>query len=253
MPITPPPRGADLLPDVPGLWARGDGSLQALLLSHAHPDHHGLADLVDERVPVFLGRRAAAILEESSFFIPWAPRVRVDGALEHRRPLELGAFTVTPWLVDHSADDAYALLVEAGGRRVLYSGDWRGHGDRRGTIEELISSVGGIDTLMIEGTRIDRNEEVESGSLQSETGVEKECAELFSRAPSAVLTFCSGQNLARLDRLYAACRRTGRSMVLDLYAATIWEASGRPPVREAAGTIRVHVPRWQRRRIIEAE
>jgi ribonuclease J len=38
--------GRDLLPDVPGLWAEGDGSLLGLLISHGHPDHYGLADLV---------------------------------------------------------------------------------------------------------------------------------------------------------------------------------------------------------------
>lgn len=37
--------------------------------------------------------------------------------------LMLGPFTVTPLLVDHSAFESYALLVEAGGRRLLYSGD----------------------------------------------------------------------------------------------------------------------------------
>src|SRR4051794_4741253 len=103
MPMTPPARGADLLPDVPGMWARGDGSLRAVLVSHAHPDHHGLADLVNAHVPVYLGRHAKAILDESSFFVPWAPRLRADGALRHRRPIQLGVFTVTPWLVDHSA------------------------------------------------------------------------------------------------------------------------------------------------------
>ena len=34
-----------------------------------------------------------------------------------------GPFVVTPLLVDHSAFDAHPLLVEAGGRRLLYSGD----------------------------------------------------------------------------------------------------------------------------------
>src|SRR4051812_11924880 len=57
MPMTPPWRGAELLPDVPGRWVRGDGSLRAVRTSHPHPDHHGLADLVDASVPVFLGDR----------------------------------------------------------------------------------------------------------------------------------------------------------------------------------------------------
>ena len=42
--------------------------------------------------------------------------------------IEIGPFRITPQLVDHSAFDAYALLVEADGKRVYYSGDFRAHG-----------------------------------------------------------------------------------------------------------------------------
>ena len=35
----------------------------------------------------------------------------------------LGPFTTVPFLVDHSAYDAYAIMVEADGTRLFYSGD----------------------------------------------------------------------------------------------------------------------------------
>ena len=54
--------------------------------------------------------------------------IQPAGLLADRKPFELRPFTITPFLVDHSAFDAYALLVEAGGRRLFYSGDLRGHG-----------------------------------------------------------------------------------------------------------------------------
>ena len=54
-----------------------------------------------------------------------------NGQIAHRTPVEIGPFRVTPYLVDHSAFDAYALLVEADGKRVFYSGDFRGHGRKR--------------------------------------------------------------------------------------------------------------------------
>lgn len=49
--------------------------------------------------------------------------------------LQFGPFRVTPHLVDHSAYDAYALEVEADGRRLFYSGDIRAHG-RKGALFE---------------------------------------------------------------------------------------------------------------------
>src|SRR3954453_19081341 len=66
MPLTTTPPARELLPDVAGMWAPGDGSLLALLLSHTHPDHHGLADLVDDRVPTYLGARASRMRQEAS-------------------------------------------------------------------------------------------------------------------------------------------------------------------------------------------
>ena len=107
----------DLLPDVPGLWAEGNGSLRALVISHPHPDHHGLADLVNSSVPILLGEAAASILAEAGFFVPSARRFPAAGHLRHRETLRLGPFNVTPWLVDHSAFDL--AMVAASGAHVL--------------------------------------------------------------------------------------------------------------------------------------
>jgi len=133
----------DLLPDVPGLWADADGSLAAVLLSHGHPDHSGLADLVTPGVRVFAGQAAARIAHEASFFIPSARQLRVDGVLRDGQPLRIGPFTVTPVLVDHSAFDAYALVVEADGRRLVYSGDTRAHGRKPGAMGRLAAAADG--------------------------------------------------------------------------------------------------------------
>ena len=43
------------------------------------------------------------------------------------QPFTFGEFTITPYLVDHSATDAYAFLIEAEGKRLFYSGDLRSH------------------------------------------------------------------------------------------------------------------------------
>lgn len=106
-----------MLPDRSGLWADGDGFLLGLIVSHGHLDHYGLADLVAGSVPIYIGEAAGAVRAEAAFFVPSVRPFPVAGHLHHRRPFDLGPFTVTPWLVDHSGFDAYALLVEARGRR----------------------------------------------------------------------------------------------------------------------------------------
>lgn len=44
------------------------------------------------------------------------------------QPFKIGDFTVTAYPVDHSAFDSMAFIIEAEGKRVLYSGDLRLHG-----------------------------------------------------------------------------------------------------------------------------
>ena len=246
MPMGTVPRMSELLPEVPGLWDRGDGSLLGLVISHAHPDHVGLADLADPTVPVFLGARAAAMCRETRFFVPCALDLQATNDLVDGVPLALGPFTITPYAVDHGIDDAFALLVEGDGRRLLYSGDLRGHGREPASMEALAERVGPVDVLLLEGTRIGRGDP--DADEVTEADVEELCVERFKGARGAVLAFCSGQNLDRVDTISRAARRAGRTPVLDLYGATIWNATGRSWPCGA----RVRLAGWQRRRIVES-
>lgn len=241
-----------LLPDVPGLWADGDGSLLALLISHGHLDHYGLADLVAPSVPIFIGEHAAAILQEAAFFIRGARSFPVAGHLRHRTVVHFGPFAVTPWLVDHSAFDAYALLIEAGGRRLLYSGDVRAHGRKASTLEAIAQGTRGIDTLLLEGTRI--REDSTDGASVSELDVESACAEAFRAADGMALAFYSAQNVDRLVTLYRAAKRVGRLFVMDLYAASIAKATGRGTIPQPGwDDVRVYLPRSQRGRVLKTQ
>lgn len=244
MPMGELPVMRDLLPDVPGLWARGDGALLGVFFSHIHPDHIGLADLVEPSVPVHVGARGAAICRETRFFVPCALDLPEPRPLRDGVPVSLGPFAVTPLAVDHGVDDAFALLVEAGGHRLLYSGDLRGHGCDADCLDRLARRAGRIDVLLLEGTRVGghgRHTEL------SETQVEEACAGRIAAAEGAVVAFASAQNLDRVEAIARAARRAGRTPVIDLYGASLFDATGRGRPCEA----RVRVEWWQRRRIIE--
>ena len=145
-----------------------------------------------------------------------------------RTALTLGPFTVTPYLVDHSAFDAYALLVEGGGRRLLCSGDLRTHGRKAAVFERLVREPpAAVDVLLLEGTNI---REAPAPPRHSERYVEERCVELFNSTPGMVLTAYSAQNIDRLVTLFRTAKRTGRTLVLDLYAATIAVATGRDTI-----------------------
>jgi ribonuclease J len=236
------------LPQVAGLDC-ADPSLLGLIVSHSHPDHWGLVPAAHPGIPLYLGEATARILGEAAFFSPTGGHLKPHEHLEDRRPLAIGPFRVTPYLVDHSGFDAYSLLVEAGDKRLFYSGDLRAHGRKARLFEELIRDPpANIHALLLEGTTISRSN---SGLRASEADVEERCLELIRTTDGLVLAFYSGQNIDRLISLYRATRRAGRIVVMDLYTATIARATGRPKTIPQAdwGGVRVFVPFSQRLKV----
>ena len=125
-----------------------------MLITHHHADHWGLVDQVRAGLPIYMGAATQRILRAAAFWTRGLDS-RSPGLLRHREPFELGPFTVTPYLNDHSAFDAYSLLVEAGGARLFYTGDIRGHGRKAGIFEELLEDPPrDVDVLLMEGTNL---------------------------------------------------------------------------------------------------
>jgi ribonuclease J len=236
-------------PPVAGL-EQPDKSLVGLVITHPHLDHYGLSPGIDQTVPVFIGEAAYRLLSEASFFtgapVPPAP----IAFLRHRESFALGPFTITPFLNDHSAFDAYSLLVEADGRRLFYTGDIRGHGRKRGIFEQLLRTPpADIDVLLMEGTNIREGEEVDERG-PTEDDVEAQVAEVASTTPGMVLAVYSPQNIDRLVTMFRAAKRSGRELVVDLYAATIAAATGLDTIPQASWEgVRVYLPKAQRWRI----
>ena len=145
-----------LLPEVPGFRERDD-SLLGVMISHGHMDHYGLARHVRPEVPVWIGESAHNILKAAAPWVPNGHAFSEPHFLADGKPVEIGPFRITPHLVDHSAFDAYALLVEAEGKRVFYSGDFRAHGRKGALFERLLRDPPkDIDALLMEGTMLGR-------------------------------------------------------------------------------------------------
>ena len=109
------------LPAVAGLADWTDRSLSGVVISHPHLDHYGLIAQADSRVPIYIGKEATSLLKAAEFFSSAGIDLHPTGFLRDRVPLRIGAFTVTPFLMDHSAFDSYSLLVEADGHRLFYT------------------------------------------------------------------------------------------------------------------------------------
>ncbi len=243
------------LPPVAGLGTGDDPSLLAVLISHPHQDHWGLVDQVPESVPVYLGDAATRVLAEAQYFGGSGLGRPVDGHYEHRTPFSLGPFTITPYLVDHSAYDAYAFLVEAGGKRLFYSGDFRAHGHKHVLFEQLVGDPPpDIDLLLMEGTHVRPQRPGTTHEVPrrgpSEVDLVAPMTGTFSQTSGLALVSFSAQNIDRLITVYEASRAAGRELVLDLYSAAVAAAIENPLVPQAGWPgVRVWLPQNQRVRI----
>ena len=236
------------LPPVPGLGDAPDGKETAVVISHPHADHYGLLREAAAELPVFIGDEAARLLDAALPFTDFGMSASRFRTYRHREPFRVGTFLITPFLVDHSAFDAYALLVEANGCRIVYSGDFRMHGRKVGVTRRWLNdaAVQRPDLLIIEGTSLGRGE----GNSITEKRLEGVIADRIKAAPGLVLAAFSPQNIDRLVTFFKASRRCGRQLVIDPYAASLLQAINRPTLpKPSKASLGVFLPAAMRRRL----
>lgn len=237
------------LPEVEGLDG-SDDTLVGVVISHPHLDHYGLLGEISPSVPVFTGRESASLVEAASFFSPMARPMSPTAHLVDRQPLVVGPFTVTPFLNDHSAFDAYSMLIEADGRRVFYTGDIRGHGRKRALFDRLVRDApSSVDVLLMEGTHVRPGGAHDDVNFDSEADLEEQFVRVCGEAAGAVVVFGSAQNLDRLVTLFRLARRSEREFVVDLYGATVAAATRASIPQPGFDGLRVYVPQRQRVRV----
>ena len=246
LPLDAPDEGQEeLLPEVPG-FREPDDSLLGVVISHPHQDHYGLARHIRPEVPIWIGKAANDIMTAASAYVPGGHAFASPRFIADRTPVEIGPFRITPYLVDHSAFDAYALLVEADGKRVFYSGDFRAHGRKKALFEAMVNRPpGNLDVLLMEGTTIGRAGTSEG--FATETDLEREFVQTFRETAGIHFVWTSSQNIDRLVTIFRAAKRTGRVLLIDLYTAVVLEATGRDTIPQSDWDgVRLYIPQSQR-------
>jgi ribonuclease J len=207
-----------VLPDIEGLYTSAESMIDAVIISHPHQDHYGLFNYINKDVKCYLGEATHKIIELNNLFTSQEIHIKNYSYFEKEKPFRIGDFIITPYWMDHSAFDSYALLVEAGDKSIFYSGDFRNHGRRAKVFKWFTyNAPQNVDSLLLEGTIIGR----ESKIFKSETEIENELTEVFAQKGKINLVYTSGQNIDRLVSIYKACNHTGRILVVDVYVATI--------------------------------
>lgn len=190
----------------------------AVIVSHYHADHAGLIGSKND-CQIYIGNNAYRILKAMNEYHGKTIASNVT-TYRNGKSFYVGGIKITPFLCDHSAFDSYMVLFEAGGKSILYTGDFRFHG-RKDKEKLLLRLPQKVDTLICEGTNINSGK-----PCFSECEIEDKLVEIMKQSEKPVFVLQSGTNIDRLVSVYRAAKRSGRILYEDNYTALIASAAG---------------------------
>ena len=203
---------------------------EAVLFTHYHGDQIGLYKKIPQDIPLYIGAVAKEILEiltERLDYLPdglgkGLPRIQGMNCYTPAHKMMFGDIRITPFFVDHSALDSYLFLIETGGKKILFTGDFREHGiaGKHDILERMVQEyIGEVDILITEGTMLSRIDEARENSIQTEDDLKK-CARKLFRTNKESVILVSSTNFDSIMEFYHALP-WGMGFVCDAYQAKL--------------------------------
>ncbi len=208
-----------VLPNINGLYKwDNSNSVDGVFISHGHTDHYGLYSYTRPDINLFIGKAARELIELTNAFLSVSDKPDKKTFLKSIEEINCGNFKITPFLMDHSAFDAYAFVIEADGKKIIYTGDFRNHGRKSKAFEYFIlNAPKDADALIIEGTMMTRNNDI----CKTEQEVETELFQKISMNNNLTVVYMSSQNIDRIVSLYKAVKRNGKILAVDIFTANV--------------------------------
>lgn len=208
--------------------------IDAIFYTHYHGDHIGLFHLVPKSIPQYIGevskrvslckyQQLALIKGRKEQSEKEIAKIKAMLPFKELQKIKIGDIVLTPFFVSHSAYDSYMFLIEAESKRLLHTGDFRGHGylgkGLLPTIEKLILKQGRIDFLITEGTMLSRMDE----RVRHENDLKNDVIRLMTQY-KYVFVLCSSTDLERLATFHAANQKfKSRPFVCDNFQKDVLE------------------------------
>ena len=220
---------------------------EAVFYTHGHEDHVGLFGYIPEDVPQYMSEGTKALLAIKYDVLRKGMELSLqdmqkkgcgegqdyDEALAklddaehkgkllnrmkvwkrtppHKKPesIHIGDIRITPFFNCHSIYDSYMFLIEADGKRVWHTGDYRAHGYLgKGLFQTLKKFATHIDVLITEGTMLKRDDK-----CIHECEVSEKMAHVMG-AFKYVFVLASATDIERLASIKEAAKAAGK----DLY------------------------------------
>lgn len=191
-----------------------NGNCDAVLFTHNHGDHVGQLKNIRDGISLYMGSFAKDVLLTTTQKTDVDLKSRIEQAKTFipGECFRVGDMSITPFSIDHSACDSYMFLVEADGKRILYTGDFRLHGFRGKAIPKILDKlIGKVDVLIIEGTTLSRTNETPITELE----LQKK-AKAYMEQYKYVFVLCASTNLERICALSKAVPQ-GKYFICDKY------------------------------------
>ena len=208
--------------NIPGV-TDANGRCDAVLFTHYHGDHTGQMLRIRPEIPLYAGALAKDIMRLSSAH-SWKKDEALCKRIETIRtfsagvPFLIGDIQITPFSIDHSAADSYLFLIEADGKRILYTGEFRLHGVRGKTMDKILDRrIGKVDAIITEGTTVSRTD----GKTVTEWELQARVRNYLQQY-KYVFVLCATTNLDRIFALARAVPR-GKYCICDDYQKTLVE------------------------------
>ena len=207
--------GIDLvIPDVTYLEENRD-RVRAIVLTHGHEDHTGALPYVLPKLrgtPVYAGRLTRGLVTgklKEHKLLDSTPLELLEPGVETR----IGAFSITPFRVNHSIPDGMGLGIRTPAGTVVHTGDFKfDHTPPDGVRADLglIAEIGnrGVDFLLSDSTRAEKD-----GYTLSETTVGDSLHQLIGEASGRVIVATFASNIGRVQQVLDAAWAHGRKMV----------------------------------------
>ena len=196
----------------------GVPNCNGIVISHYHMDHLGQLTSALLDIPLYMGELSKEIALIGSEYQDKDLYLRLLCANTFRggEAFTIGDIHIRPLVIDHSAVDSYMFVIEAEGKRVLYTGDFRMHGLRHHVLQKLVNTyIGEVDVLITEGTSLSRDVD---GSI-SEAAVLEDISS-YIQDGKYVFVMCSSTNIDRIMGIWQNMP-TDKVLICDAYQKRI--------------------------------